>query len=495
MKMDIVSIPSLSKRKAADLLVVPFFRGKQGVEAAVDISSLEQKFTQPIALKDFDGKEGELTIVYLPEEPEGRIALLGLGDPNILNIEKLRCSYAQITRLCHKKKYKEISILIPRSSPLDRKNILSGIIEGLLLPNYQFTDLKKSSMKDDASVLIEKIGLISASPSEIAAAKRILTICKSVYFTRDLINGNADDVTPQYLSTVARGLEKISSNIKTIVFDKKQIEKEQMGLLLAVNRGSFRNPAFIIVEYKGNPRSHDHTCLIGKGVTFDTGGLLIKSRGGMETMKDDMSGAAAVLGVIRTAASLKLKLNITGLIPATENSTDGASYKPGDVYTGCANKSVEIIDTDAEGRLILAEALAYAVKKVKPSRIIDIATLTGAVEVALGNDISGLLSNDDALADTLVRAGSETGEKVWRLPLHEEYKESLKSDIADLKNTGGRAGGCIKAAIFLQEFVDNIPWAHLDIGGTAFQSESKRYLPKYASGVGVRLILSTLEQL
>ena len=268
-----------------------------------------------------------------------------------------------------------------------------------------------------------------------------------------------------------------------------------MGLLLAVNRASSRDPTFMLIEYKGDPKAHDLTVLVGKGITFDTGGLNLKPTGSMESMKCDMAGAAAVLGVIQAAAALGIKKNITGVIAATENSIGSRSYKPGDVYCGYAGKSVEIGNTDAEGRLILADALAYAVKNLKPSRIIDLATLTGAVEVALGNEAIGLLSNHDVLADLLIRSGSSTGERVWRLPLYEEYKDLLKSDVADIKSTGGRTAGCITAAIFLHEFVGKTPWAHLDIAGTAYLNEAKRYQPKHATGVGVRLMLSLLESL
>lgn len=493
--MDIISASSLSARKSADLLVIPFYKGKQMAEAAADASALKDHFAGPIALKDFVGNEGEVALLYIAEQPEKRFVLLGLGSRELLTVEKLRRAYAHITKACHKKKLKSINILVPDCPSLTPADTVRGLIEGLLLPNYQFTALKKSTLKDHESSLIEKVTLVSVAKAELAAARKYETICESVNFARDLVNGNADDVTPQYLSAVARGLEKTCPHVKTTIFDKKRIEKENLGLLLAVNRGSFRDPAFIIVEYKGNPHSKDRTVLIGKGITYDTGGLLIKPRGGMETMKEDMAGAAAVLGTIQGAAALNLKVNLIGVIPTTENSTGSRSYKPGDVYTGYAGISVEIVDTDAEGRLVLADALAYAVKNFKPTRIIDLATLTGAVEVALGDEASGLLSNDDALADLLIHAGSETGERVWRLPLYEDYKESLKSNIADLKNHGGRTGGCVKAASFLQHFVGDTPWAHLDIAGTACIPDGKRYLPKYATGVGVRLILSVLEHL
>jgi leucyl aminopeptidase len=262
-----------------------------------------------------------------------------------------------------------------------------------------------------------------------------------------------------------------------------------MGLLLAVNRGSMRDPAFILVEYRGNPGSSDVTALVGKGITFDTGGLNLKPTGSMETMKDDMSGAAAVLGAIRAAAALKLKVNILGAIPTTENSIGSKAYKPGDVYRSYSGKTVEIANTDAEGRLVLADALAYVQKHYKPSRIVDFATLTGAVVIALGEEASALFCNDEGFAAKLMDAGSRSAERLWRMPLYPEYKELMKSTIADLKNSGGRAGGLCTSAAFLSYFVKDVPWAHLDIAGTAFLSSPKHYHTTNATGVGVRMLV------
>lgn len=493
--MEIAVVSSLGARKGADLFVVPFWKGKKHAEAAINVDSLQKHFAGLLATNDFLGKEGELVIVYAAAQPEKRFALLGLGEAEAVTVEKLRRNYAQITKACRKKKISEINVLLPECKAIARDDLVKGVVEGLLLPNYAFTSLQHDAVKNDPPVTLAKINLIGAGKHELGIAQKCSTICEAVNMVRDLVNGNADDITPQYLSAVARGLEKTCKHVKTTVLNKKQIEKEKMGLLLAVNRGASTDPAFIIVEYKGDPKSKERTVLVGKGITFDTGGLNLKPTGSMETMKCDMAGAAAVLGTIQAASSLELKLNITGIIATTENSIGSRSFKPGDVYQGYKGKTVEIGNTDAEGRLILADALAYVVDRLKPTRIIDLATLTGAVEVALGDEASGLMSNNDVLADLLIRSGSETGERVWRLPLYEEYKESLKSDIADIKNTGGRGGGCVKAAMFLQEFVDKTPWAHLDIAGTAFLSEAKRYQPKHATGVGVRLLISFLENL
>lgn len=493
--MEFSTTSSLKTRESADLLVIPFWKSDKQVLPAFDTDTFKKILSEPLACHDFHGKEGEILLLYASGQPEKRLLLIGLGAQSDITVEKLRRAYANVTKLCHKKKWKTINLILPKGSSIAPSDMVTGISEGLLLSNYIFTSLKRHSIRDEEPVLLEKATIIEGSKTDLAIATKSAIITESVNFVRDLVNGNADDVTPQHLVLVAKGLEKTCKHVKTTIFDRKRIEKEKMGLILAVNKGSHLDPAFIIIEYKGNPKSSDRTIIVGKGITYDTGGLLIKPRGSMETMKDDMAGGAAAMGVIHAVSSLNLKVNITAVVPTTENSIDSKSYKPGDVYIGYAGKSIEIVDTDAEGRLVLADALAYAVKNLKPSRIIDMATLTGAIMVALGEEASGLMSNNDVLADLLVRAGSETGERVWRMPLYEDYKDYLKSDIADMKNVGGRFGGAITAAMFLQEFVGKIPWAHLDIAGTAYHTESKRYLPKYATGVGVRLILSLLESL
>jgi leucyl aminopeptidase len=493
--MEFSTTATFKSRKHADMLVLPFWKAKKDVEPAFDITPFKKILFDALESDDFHGKEGELMFVYASGQPEKRLALLGLGEKDEITVEKLRRAYANVTKTCHRKKLKHINLCLPKCPAMNPSDVATGVFEGLLLPNYVFTALKKHSIKNEPPVLLEKATIIEGSKADLAIATKSGILSESVNFVRDLVNGNADDVTPQHLAAAARGLEKTCKKVKTTVFDKKRIEKEKMGLLLAVNRGSNLDPAFIIIEYKNNPKSTDHTIVVGKGITFDTGGLLIKPRGGMETMKDDMAGGAAAMGIIHAASALDLKVNITAVIPTTENSVDSMSYKPGDVYTGYSGMTIEVVDTDAEGRLVLADALAYAVKNLKPSRIIDMATLTGAIMVALGEEASGLMSNNDVLADLLARAGSETGERVWRMPLYEEYKDLLKSDIADMKNVGGRLGGAITAAMFLQEFVGKTPWAHLDIAGTAFHGDSRRYNPKYATGVGVRLVISLLNRL
>jgi leucyl aminopeptidase len=273
---------------------------------------------------------------------------------------------------------------------------------------------------------------------------------------------------------------------KCNVLMSDQIKRLNMGAFLAVAQGSHQPPRFIILEYRGAGGSQP-LALVGKAITFDSGGISIKPWEGMDEMKDDMSGGAAVLGAMCAAAMLKLPVNLVGLIPSTENLPGGGAYKPGDVLRSMSGITIEVISTDAEGRLILSDALAYAAR-YKPAAIVDLATLTGACIIALGHINTGMMGNNDDLMEKIEDASKKTAEKVWRLPMDDEYAEQIKSDIADVKNVGGRPAGTITAALFLKKFVGETPWVHLDIAGTAWSKEGKPYIPKGATGVGVRLL-------
>ena len=379
--------------------------------------------------------------------------------------------------------------------PEDHGSLSYAICEGILLTNYRFDQLKEESLKEDPPAVLAKLAFVGVDQKELALCKKAGEIVSAVNFVRDLVNGNADNIDSMALAKCAKELEEEFSHFKTTVLDKKQIEKEKMGLLLAVNRGSSREPALIVMEYKGNPGSKEYSAIIGKGITYDTGGLNIKQTGQMETMKCDMAGGASVLGTMRAAAALKLKVNLIGVVASTENAIGPDSYKPGDVYRSMSGKTIEISNTDAEGRLVLADALTYVQKKFSPVRIIDLATLTGGIVIALGEEATGLFSNNDKLSEALSAAGEITFERLWRFPLYPEYKEALKSPIADLRNSGGRKASSITAAMFLQQFIDDVPWAHLDIAGTAYLSELKPYQPTFATGVGVRLLIEFFEAL
>jgi leucyl aminopeptidase len=490
--MQIRAVRDLADRKKADVLIVPCWQGDHEATLATTVPQLKMVLEQPLRLGDFKGKEGEVGLLYLTDVPESRALLVGLGRPEMVQANALRLAYGGAAKRCRSLGLKTANLLLPT---LDDEALLRGAWEGLFVANYAFDQLKESALKDEPTILLEKVSFIGPSEAAWQQIERARLIAKGVTLARDLVNSNADDLTPEALAARAHKVGKEFDKLSVTTFDQKRIEKEGMGLLLAVNRGSDLPPAFIIAEYKGDPRSKDHTILVGKGITYDTGGLNLKPTGSMETMKTDMGGAATCLGTIQAVAALGLKINVTAVIPSTENSVGSHAYKPGDVYRSYAGKTVEIGNTDAEGRLALADALAYAAEKLKPTRMIDLATLTGSIVIALGEEIAGLNATDDELADRLIAAGQTTGETIWRMPLPKSYRKQLKSELADLKNVGGRPGGSITAALFLKEFVGDVPWAHFDIAGTAYPDKPVGFNPVRATGFGVRLLVEFLEQL
>lgn len=487
---------SNNKREEADILVIPFWKQSKKIKIASNIDiDLIDEIDFILGSSDFEAKIGETCLFYSNKLIEKRILLIGLGEENKLNQEKVRDIYGKVAKLCLEKKFSTINCILPTISELKTLHIdlfLPSLAEGFLSINYVFPKYGNKKKEEFLLKHINIYGIVEKIAQPILS--RIESIFEGVFLTRDLVNHNADIVTPQHLAQVARDLAKKFPKLKVTVFDKKTIISKKMGLIEAVSKGAAVDPRFIILEYKGSPRSKDQTVLIGKGVTYDTGGLDLKPGKAMFSMKEDMSGAATVLGTMLVIASMNLKINMVGLIPATENAIGSKSYKNGDVYVGLSGDSVEIGSTDAEGRLILADAISYAVKEFSPSRIIDFATLTGAITVALGNRCAGLFSNNDSLAEALYESGNITGEEVWRLPLCESYKEDISSDIADIKNIGRGYAGSITAALFLEHFVKDVAWAHLDIAGTAYQNEAKSYWPKYASGFGVRLMYTYIER-
>ncbi|HSX10853.1 MAG TPA: leucyl aminopeptidase [Chlamydiales bacterium] len=475
--MKFAFVPSLEKRDESDLLIIPFW---EGPKEAADVGPFHAAVA-PV-LKDFKAKNGETASCYFEGQ---RVVLLGLGKQEKATVEALRRAYSSAVKVAQAKRAKRIDILFPKCK--QREEFLTGIAEGLILTNYSFT-YKHDSLKESPIVLLEKVTFVGVEKS--ASLDRMLTIGAGVHFIRDLVNKNSDDKMPVMLVEVAK---KLHPKIKVTILDKKKLEAEKMGLILAVNRSSSQEPFLIQATYRGDPKSKEHIVLIGKGITYDTGGLSLKPTDGMLTMKCDMAGAATVLGAVKTAAELGLKVNVTAVAPVTENVIGSKSYKLGDVYRSYSGKTVEINNTDAEGRLVLADALSYTQKHLKPTCMIDLATLTGACVVALGEDYSGLFTSDDDLAEDLLGSAERTDELLCRLPLHNDYKEAFNSEIADLVNSGGRDGGAIKAALFLQEFVgSSIPWAHIDIAGPAFISKPKYYNPMKGTGYGLRMLIDFL---
>jgi leucyl aminopeptidase len=436
--------------------------------------------------KEFRGKRNEVLLVPAPEDirPE-RILLAGLGEKGKVSAEAVRQAGGKAAAYLRDMGMKKIAlstIIFPHLDllPMD-------FIEGVVLGLYAYDRYKGEKKKKKVASII-----ILGRPSEeietdLAWTK---TVTSSVCFARDLVNTPSNDMTPSQLAKEALSLKRRNLSVK--VLERKDALRAGMGAYLSVAKGSHEPPKFIVLEYvgaKGAP-----LVVIGKAITFDSGGISLKPSEGLEKMKYDMAGGAAVLGVMKAASESGLPLHLIGIIPATENLPGGSASKPGDVVRTACGTSVEIINTDAEGRLVVADAICYA-KRYKPRAVIDIATLTGACSVALGSEAIAMMGNDCDLLDVFKKAGESTYERVWEMPLFEEYEEYLKSDIADIKNVGGRSGSLATSAFFLSQFAGDVPWVHLDIAGTAWMEKEKPHIPKGASGVGVRLLLAGIKEL
>lgn len=425
-----------------------------------------------------------------------KIVLAGLGKPDKVTREVLRqvagsaATYARGLRAASL----ATSIVGVEPAELSPAEVAQVIVEGMILALYRFDKFKT---EENDLQGIHSLTLLAQNREQMRTLQPGAHIGKvladSANFARSLINHPSNEMTPSILAEQARQMAK-ECQLKYEILERKDMEKLGMGLLLGVAQGSDQPPKFIILEHRGGKRGQGNIVFIGKGITFDSGGISIKPAEGMERMKYDMSGGAAVIGALRAAALLKLPHNVIGLVPATENLPSGKATKPGDVHRAMNGKTAEIVNTDAEGRLILGDALAYAAR-YKPVACIDLATLTGACVVALGHEAIGMMGNvqGEGLMDRLRKAGTRAGERVWQLPLWDEYLEHVKSDVADVKNVGmSRAAGSIAGAAFLVKFVDGYPWVHLDIAGTAWADREQPYKPRGGTGVGVRLLTQTL---
>lgn len=488
--MQINFVPGSKDRKEAECVVVPVWHDKKKPLLGLAISEFNDLVKFPLAEGDFSGKEGETLLLYRSHGKEKRVLLLGLGPKKPCLPDTLRRAYASAVKALRAKKLKSANILLPETELIGRDILCCAVFEGIMMASYSFDSLKGETSKEQNH--LDKVCFCGLDKTDVAMLKKTETVIGSVNFVRDLVNGNADDINIDVLKKIAKDFEKEHSHVKTTILDKKALEKERMGLLLAVGRAAMREPALIILEYKGDPRSKEKIAIVGKGITYDTGGLNLKTSG-METMKSDMAGAAVALGMIQAASALKLKANLVCVLATAENAIGPTSYKPGDVYRSRSGKTVEISNTDAEGRLVLADAISYTEEKFAPTLLIDFATLTGGVIIALGEEAAAVFSNNEALANALVKSGERTHERLWRLPLYTEYKDYLKSSIADIKNAGPRKASAGLGATFIQSFVKSVPWAHLDIAGTAYLSELKSYHTTPATGFGIRLLIDFLE--
>jgi len=466
-----------------DVLILPFTEDK--ANPYVRLKPSVSKLIGKIRKKEFKGSLSEVLLVPAPEDmkPE-RILFLGLGKKDALTEEKVRQAGGKALSYLRDMEMKKAALSTLLLGQLKQSPV--HFIEGALLGLYTY---KKYKSEDHAKTISSLI-LISKPSKDISLSiRKTEVIASSVAFAKDLVNAPANDMTPADLADAAKSLKRNKVSVR--VLEKKDIQKLGMGAFLAVSLGSKELPKFIVAQYRGSTKPP--VVLIGKAITFDSGGLSLKPSEGMEKMKYDMAGGAAVLGVMKAAAELKLPVHLICLLPATENLPGGSAVKPGDVVRSVSGKTIEIANTDAEGRLAVADAIEYA-KRFKPRAIIDIATLTGACAIAFGGEVAAMMGNDRKLLEEFRKAGEETYERVWELPLFEEYKDYLKSDIADIRNVGNRIGSLMASAYFLYEFAGQTPWVHIDIAGTAWVEKDRPYIPKGASGIGVRLILNLLER-
>lgn len=446
-----------------------------------------------LSAKEFSGKESESLLLYTDEKKNPRLFVVGLGESSKFSIEKLRRATAVAAKKAKALKVLTVAIEMPDVGmilPESIESVATAMSEAALLSLYKFD---KYITKENNRKPIQKIQFshTSSYTEEIHSGIRIgQIIAKATIHARDLSNAPGSEIYPKTLANDALRVGK-RQQLRVTILQNRKIEQLGMGGVIAVSKGSDKDPRFIIMEY-GRPFKKKGTIvLVGKGVTFDTGGISIKPSAGMAEMKMDMSGAAAVIGTLQAVAALKLKRHVIGLIPSVENMPSGSAVKPGDIIRHYNGKTSEVDNTDAEGRLILADALSYA-DEFKPDLVIDLATLTGACVVALGHYASGMMGNDQPSMDALRAAGERTYDRVWQLPMFDEYEKLIKSDVADVKNVGGRWGGAITAGWFLKKFIGSYKWIHLDIAGTAMQEEHQDYIPRGGSGAGVRLLVDFL---
>lgn len=452
------------KSAPTEVLVVNQFEGEK--------TSVELANTYAIEKDNFEGKFGQTYLIHtLGQIPADKVLIIGFGKKEEFDHNKMREAVAKAVKKLQQIKAKKAIFDFDINADYGKSAVIGAMIADYAYDKY----------KSEKAHHLDEITFANFSQETVEEG---IIFGEAMNFTRDLANTPAQIATPQKLAQIASKLE----GIETKVFNKEEIARMGMGAYLAVGQGSVNPPEFIHMKYTGK-NVKKKIALIGKGICFDSGGLDIKPASSMLTMKDDMSGASCILGVMKALAKLQPDIEVHGLIAACENMPSGSSYKPGDILTAKNGKTIEVDNTDAEGRLTLADALCYACE-LNVDEVIDIATLTGACVVALGSHISGIMGNDEELIERLIETGKETGEKLWKLPMDREYFDSLKSDIADMKNTGTRMGGASIAGVFLQEFVKDTKWAHIDIAGTAYIEKPQKEFIAGSTGAGVRTLLS-----
>ncbi|MBD1844080.1 leucyl aminopeptidase [Cyanobacteria bacterium FACHB-63] len=459
----------------------------EGAELSSDVAALDQKLSgaiaELIADAEFKGKSGSTASTRIAGSPIRKLLLVGLGKSEAFNPEALRRSGAAAAKLAKRERCKTLGVTLPLWND-DAAVTTQAIVEGIELGLYKDVRFKSEPDENGKIDAIELLGLAGQE----AAIEKARQICSGVFLARELVAAPANYVTPVTMAETALAIAN-EYGLEIQILEKEDCEKLGMGAFLGVAQASDLPPKFIHITYKTQGTPRKKVAIIGKGLTFDSGGLNIKGAGsGIEMMKTDMGGAGATFGAVKAIAQLKPDVEVHFISAVTENMISGRAIHPGDILTASNGKTIEINNTDAEGRLTLADALVYA-EKLGVDAIVDLATLTGACVIALGDNIAGLWSPNDELADQLLKASEQSGEKLWRMPMEEKYFESMKSGIADMKNTGARAGGAISAALFLKQYVKETAWAHLDVAGPVWTDKENGYNGSGATGYGVRLLV------
>ncbi len=471
-------------------IAVPVLEGRKlGPTAAMLDRRSKGVLTRALKASRFEGKLEETLPVLAPRGLScSRVVLVGFGKAEALDALAAQriggALVAQLTQSGETAAALAVDELAHAAAPISvvaANGALGASLRGYRFDRYRTTEKRKERPR------LRSLTLLVDAPADARKAfAPLATTAQSVSAARDLVSEPANVVTPQAFAAAAKGLSELE--VKVEVLGVKKLKELGLNLMLGVGQGSAHEPQLVVLRWNGTGKASAPVAFVGKGLTFDSGGISIKPAAGMEEMKTDMAGAATVLGVLRALAARKARVNAVGVCALAENMPSGTAQRPGNVVKSMSGQTVEVIDTDAEGRLVLSDALWYTQDRFKPQAMIDLATLTGSIMVALGFEYAGLFANDDKLAERLVAAGAATGERLWRMPLAESYDERIKSDIADMKNDGGRWGDCINAAVMLKRFVGKTPWAHLDIAGVAWAREDRPIAPKGATGFGVRLL-------
>ena len=478
-----------------EALIVNLFQGVEhpgGATGAVD-RALDGAISDFIASGEIRGRAREITLLHtFGRITPRRVLVVGLGKQEELRAETVRAVTAEAARFLRRKGITQVATIAhgAGSGGLDPKETAQAIAEGSLLGLYQFTRHKKPDAEQRA---VEELVIIDQNQAKLPALEEGIAtgrvLAEATMLCRDLVNEPSNYMTPTHLAEVACRVAE-EEGLEVTVLDKPQMEELGMGALLGVARGSHEPPKFIVLRYWGDRENEENNvALIGKGITFDSGGISIKGAAGMSAMKGDMAGASSVISAMKAISHLKPRINVTALAACAENLPGGSAQKPGDVVRAMSGKTIEVENTDAEGRLVLADALSYA-RLIGLHRLVDVATLTGAMRGTLGTVGTGVFGTDQELVDRLIKAGQTAGEKMWQLPLWQEFKEQNRSEVADVKNTGGSAAGSATAAWFLAEFAEDTPWVHLDIAGTARSDTEKGTTVKGATGVPVRTLVT-----